>query len=121
MREMAEDIFYSRVRLAVVAELLQMEWVSFTDLHSATEITRGNLASHLAKLVAAGIIEEKKEIINRRPLTRFRMTKRGRTAFVEHMQRVQHIFEAVTLEYSEAKAASRQRKKEPSPMPSTKT
>jgi DNA-binding PadR family transcriptional regulator len=121
MRETAEDIFYSRLRLAIVAELLQMEWVSFTDLHAATEITRGNLASHLAKLVAAGVVEENKEIVNRRPLTRYRLTKRGRTAFVEHMQQVQRIFEAVTREYGEAKAASGRRKKDVLSMPSIKT
>ncbi len=106
MREGMDDIFYSRVRLAVVAHLLQTEWVSFTDLQSSAEVTRGNLASHLAKLIASGAIEEDKRIVNQRPLTRYRLTRDGRAAFLEHMTQVQRVFEAVRLEYAEADAAA---------------
>jgi predicted ArsR family transcriptional regulator len=106
MRESMEDIFYSRPRLAIVAELLQMEWVSFTDLQTTVGVTRGNLASHLSKLIAAGVVEDDKRILNRRPLTRYRLTRKGRAAFLKHMVQVQQIFEAVAEEYGEAEIAA---------------
>lgn len=102
MAELLDDMFFSRVRLVVVAELLQMEWVSFTDLQSSSGATRGNLGSHLAKLVASGVIEEDKRFVGGRPLTRYRLTKPGRAAFLRHMQQVEQVFEAVRREYGEA-------------------
>ncbi len=97
-----DDLFFSRIRLVVVAELLQAEWVAFTDLQSLTGATRGNLGSHLAKLVESGVIHEEKRFVRQRPLTRYRLTSAGRAAFLRHVKQVEGLFEAARREYTEA-------------------
>ncbi len=62
-----DELFLSKVRLAVVAELLAAEWVSFTELQRSTEATNGNLGAHLGKLIEAGSIKEQKRFEGRRP------------------------------------------------------
>jgi predicted ArsR family transcriptional regulator len=99
-----DDIFFSRVRLAIVARLLRAQWVAFTDLQAAADVTRGNLASHISKLIACGALDEDKRIVNGRSLTRYRLTRVGRAAFLQHMRHVQSVFEAVQREYTEADA-----------------
>ncbi len=81
----------SKIRLGVIAELLNAEWVAFSDLHQATQTTHGNLGAHLAKLVEAGYVAEEKVFVNRRPQTRYRLTKTGRAAFVQHVREMQQL------------------------------
>ena len=46
-----------------------------------TELTRGNLSSHLSKLEAAEYVEIKKEFVAKIPKTLIQLTKKGRKAF----------------------------------------
>lgn len=80
------DIFLSRLRLAIVAELIEVETVSFSDLQRATGATKGNLGAHLTKLVGAGYVEEKKRPIARRQQTFYRLTAHGRAEFLDHIR-----------------------------------
>jgi DNA-binding PadR family transcriptional regulator len=52
------------------------------------------LGAHLGKLVDAGYIDEEKSFVNRRPQTRYRLTDRGRRAFVEHVEQLQALLKA---------------------------
>ncbi len=83
----------SKIRLGVIAELLDAEWVAFSDLQQATQTTNGNLGAHLAKLADAGYVAEEKVFVARRPQTRYRLTKTGRAAFVEHVRAMQRLLE----------------------------
>ncbi len=80
------DIFLSRLRLAIVAELLEVETVSFSDLQRATGATKGNLGAHLAKLAGAGYVAEKRHAAARRPQTLYHLTAPGRAAFLAHIR-----------------------------------
>lgn len=75
----------SKVRLGVVAELLNYDWIAFSELARALDVSHGNLGAHMSKLVDAGYVEEEKSFVNRRPLTRYRLAKRGRDAFAAHV------------------------------------
>jgi len=83
----------SKIRLGVIAQLLNAEWVAFSDLQLATQTTNGNLGAHLAKLVEANYIAEEKVFVARRPRTRYRLTKSGRAAFVQHVREMQRLLE----------------------------
>jgi DNA-binding transcriptional ArsR family regulator len=104
--------------LTIVAELLQAEWVAFTDLLGSTGATRGNLGSHLGKLVEAGIVDEDKRFVRQRPLTRYRLTKAGRVAFLRHIEDVEALLKAARREYSEAHP-SEVLEAPPAPLPTT--
>ncbi len=91
-----DELLLSKVRLGVVAELLSFDWVAFSELMRALSVSNGNLGAHLSKLVEAGYVDEKKSFLNRRPLTRYRLTKRGREAFATHVSQLQSLLEGVT-------------------------
>ncbi|MDE2805446.1 MAG: transcriptional regulator [Gemmatimonadota bacterium] len=81
----------SRVRLAVIAELVSVDWATFSDLRRAIQTTKGNLSAHLAKLVDGGYVAERKRFVRRRPQTRYRLTEAGRAALVQHIQLLQDL------------------------------
>lgn len=86
-----DDLLLSKIRLGVVAELLNYDWVTFSELARTLDTTSGNLGAHLAKLVEARYVDEEKSFVNRRPLTRYRLTKRGRDAFAGHVSQLQAL------------------------------
>ncbi len=81
----------SKVRLGIIAALLASEWMSFSALARAAQTTGGNLGAHLSKLVDAGYIDEEKTFVDRRPQSRYRLTPRGRSAFVAHAREMQQL------------------------------
>jgi len=56
-------------------------------LQSQTQMTPGNLSSHLSKLEDAGYVEVTKEFFDRKPHTALALTKKGRSAFIEHRKK----------------------------------
>ncbi len=100
------DTFYSRIRLSIVAELLEADWIAFAELQRATGATKGNLGSHLTRLVAEGILKEEKRLVGGRQQTRYRLTPRGRGAFLEHVAVLEDLLRAARREYGEADRAS---------------
>ncbi|MFY9666090.1 MAG: transcriptional regulator [Candidatus Cybelea sp.] len=89
-----DELLLSKVRLGVVAELLNFDWVAFSELARALDVSNGNLGAHVSKLVDAGYVDEDKSFVNRRPLTRYRLTKHGREAFAAHVSQLQSLLEA---------------------------
>ncbi len=85
------ELLLSRVRLAVIAELVPVEWATFTQLQRSVRTTNGNLSAHLAKLIDGGYVTERKRFVRRRPQTRYRLTEVGRTALVRHVEQLQAI------------------------------
>jgi len=89
-----DELLLSKIRLAVVAELLTNEWVAFSELQRAAETTNGNLGAHLAKLVDGGYVTEEKTFVGRRPQTRYHLTQAGRDAFTAHVKALQQLLQA---------------------------
>jgi DNA-binding MarR family transcriptional regulator len=63
-------------------------------LMNQTQLTRGNLSSHLSKLQAAGFVEIKKEFVEKIPRTLLRLTEEGRNAFVQYRQKMQRVLDS---------------------------
>jgi DNA-binding transcriptional ArsR family regulator len=63
--------------------LMYLYWVEKADalfLLNATELTWGNLSSHLSKLEEGGYIAVEKEFLGRKPHTMVELTRTGRQA-----------------------------------------
>ena len=86
-----DEMLLSKIRLGVIAELLTAQWIAFSELQRALEVSQGNLGAHLSKLVQAGYVVEEKHFVNRRPQTRYRLTDRGRNAFSDHVAALQTL------------------------------
>jgi DNA-binding MarR family transcriptional regulator len=91
-----DDLLLSKIRLGIIAELLSSDWVTFSELQRSLGSSQGNLGAHLAKLVEAGYVDEEKSFVNRRPLTRYQLTRRGRSAFTEHVTQLQALLKATS-------------------------
>jgi DNA-binding MarR family transcriptional regulator len=80
-----DDVIHGRLRLGVMAYLSDAEVADFTELKNALGATQGNLSIHLRKLEEAGYVAIDKSFLDRKPLTRIRMTPKGRKAFADYL------------------------------------
>lgn len=83
-----DDVIHGRVRLGIMAYLADAEVADFNELKGALQATQGNLSIHLRKLEEAGYITIDKSFLNRKPLTRARMTPKGRVAFADYLEAI---------------------------------
>jgi DNA-binding transcriptional ArsR family regulator len=88
-----DELLLSKVRLGVVAELINFDWVAFSELARKLDVSHGNLGAHMSKLVDAGYVEEEKSFVNKRPLTRYRLAKKGRDAFAAHVSQLASLLQ----------------------------
>jgi len=80
VRDLAEvdRMVHEPARLMILMVLYTVERADFTFLMNVTELTDGNLSSHLSKLEAAGYVEVEKGYAGKKPRTRLRLTAVGR-------------------------------------------
>lgn len=76
-----DDVIHGRMRLGIMAYLADAEVADFNELKELLQATQGNLSVHLRKLEEAGYVAIDKSFVNRKPLTRARITAAGRKAF----------------------------------------
>ncbi len=89
-----DRVIHEPARLLLVAILSVVESADFLFLMNQSQLTRGNLSSHLSKLEAAGYVEIKKEFVEKIPRTLLRLTEEGRNAFVEYRQKMQRVLDS---------------------------
>ena len=83
--------FENRVRLGIMSILVVNDWVEFGMLKEMLELTDGNLASHLSALEKNKYIEVRKQFVNRKPKTSYRVTMNGRNAFKKHIDALEQL------------------------------
>ena len=76
-----------------MAQLYVVKSADFLFILKQTQMTPGNLSSHLSKLEDAGYVEIIKEYIERKPHTALALTKKGRAAFKEYRKKVKQFVE----------------------------
>jgi DNA-binding MarR family transcriptional regulator len=83
--------FESRVRLGIMSALAVNDNLDFTALKGLLDVTDGNLASHIKALEKEKYIGIEKSFIDKKPNTKYFITKEGRKAFVEHLKALEKI------------------------------
>ena len=86
-----DKIIHEPARLLIVANLYVVEKADFTFLMNQTQLTWGNLSSHLAKLEDAGYVEVEKTFVGKRPYTMLYLTQSGRVAFDTYRQKMMEV------------------------------
>ena len=76
-----DRVIHEPARLLIVALLHGVREADFLYLLRESELTKGNLSSHLAKLEQAGYVEIEKTYRGKLPLTIVRLSRAGRSAF----------------------------------------
>jgi DNA-binding transcriptional ArsR family regulator len=88
-----DKIIHEPARLTIMAHLFVVESADFLFLQRQTELTWGNLSSHLSKLENAGYVAIEKEFLDKKPHTTLHLTDKGRTAFQEYRKSMKQVFE----------------------------
>ena len=91
--ETFDRLIHEPARLILMANLYVIEEADFLYLSRQTGLTAGNISSHMAKLAEAGYVEIDKGYSGRKPRTVYRLTKKGRTAFEAHKERLVGLLE----------------------------
>lgn len=86
-----DDVIHGRLRLGIMAYLADAEAADFTELKDLLQATQGNLSVHLRKLEEAGYIAIDKSFVDRKPLTRARITDAGRKAFAAYLEAISKL------------------------------
>ncbi len=86
-----DKVFESRIRLGIMSMLMVEEWIHYSDIKQALDVSDGNLATHLKLLRKHDYIEDKKEFLNRKPHTTYRSTDKGRQAFETHLNALEQL------------------------------
>jgi DNA-binding transcriptional ArsR family regulator len=81
-------------RLMIVSLLYLQKEADFLWLLEQTELTKGNLSAHLAKLEEAGYIEVDKRFRGKIPQTILRLTKSGRGGLDEYRRTLKKAMNA---------------------------
>lgn len=86
-----DEIIHSRIRLAAMAVLVGVEAAEFTFLRNKVGATDGNLSVHLKKLEEAGYVSVDKRFVDRKPVSSYRLTAKGRKAFELYVERLDKL------------------------------
>ena len=84
-----DRLIHEPARFLIMAHLYVVEAADFLFLQRQTELTWGNLSSHISKLEDAGYIEVEKTFKGKKPHTLLRLTDHGRTAFNAYRDKMQ--------------------------------
>ena len=86
-----DPVFEHRARLAIGVLLARHDEISFTRFKQQLELTDGNLGAQLRKLEDAGCIELRRDFVDRKPVTWYRLTDEGRNALERHLAALQAL------------------------------
>jgi DNA-binding HxlR family transcriptional regulator len=87
-------VIHGKLRLALLSLLAGVEEAEFTWLRTKTGSTDGNLGAQLQKLEEAGYVKVKKQFVERKPQTLYRMTEAGRAALAEYVRALKELLGA---------------------------
>jgi DNA-binding MarR family transcriptional regulator len=73
---------HNPARLMIVFLLARTRSLDYIDLMRQTNLTSGNITTHLNKLESSGYIVLEKSFVNKRPNTRIHLTPKGRKAYL---------------------------------------
>jgi len=89
--ENLDKVLEHRVRLQIMSVLIANAHYDLSSLKEELSITDGNLASHIKALEKEKYISVTKSFVDRKPLTRYKVTERGRTAFKKHLDALEEV------------------------------
>ena len=90
-----DQVVHAPARLMVLMYLYVVESADFTYLKRLTDLTWGNLSTHLSKLEQSGYVDIDKEFRDKKPHTMIRLTEQGRAAFKAYKESMQQVLDDI--------------------------
>jgi DNA-binding MarR family transcriptional regulator len=86
--------FESRIRLGIMSALAVNDRFDFNSLKEFLDVTDGNLASHIKALEKEEFIGVEKSFVDKKPNTKYYMTKEGKKAFDDHLKALEKLIKS---------------------------
>jgi len=86
-----DKIIHGPARLTILTYLYVVDSADFLFLQRQTELTKGNLSSHLITLEKAGYVDVKKEFVNKTPRTLLSLSPKGSEAFRAYLDSLRKV------------------------------
>lgn len=86
-----DPVIHERARLAILTALGSQGELTFTELRDLIGATDGNLATHAAKLEAAGLIASGKGMLGTRVKTTYSITALGQRRLLEYLESLEKL------------------------------
>ena len=86
-----DRVIHEPARLMIMTVLYAVPEADYVYLQRECALTQGNLSSHLTKLEAAGYLAIIKTFKGKYPLTICGLTRKGRAAFEQYVQKMQIV------------------------------
>lgn len=92
-----DKLLEHRSRLGACVMLADTDAMSFTNLKKLLKETDGNMGAHMRKLEDAGYLEIKKEFQDRKPITWYSLSEKGRQSLKSHLDALQSIIQSAGM------------------------
>jgi len=86
-----DRLIHERLRLGIISALAVNESLTFSDLKNLMNTTDGNLSVHIKKLEDAGYVSVKKIFVDRKPVSKYKITNKGYKAFENYIKNLESI------------------------------
>ncbi len=83
-----DRVIHEPARLILVALLSSVESADFLFLLKESKLSKGNLSVQLSRLEEAGYVEVEKSFRGKIPHTEYRLTKKGKAAFIQYRKSI---------------------------------
>jgi DNA-binding HxlR family transcriptional regulator len=80
-----------RLRLQIMSVLIANEYADFNSLKEMLGVTDGNLASQMKALEKEKYISVNKSFNDRKPITKYKATEKGKNNFRKHLDALEEI------------------------------
>lgn len=90
MKEL-DRIIHQPVRTRIMAHLINVEECDYTSLKNTLKLSDGHMSTHMKELLACNYIEMKKEFIDNKPKTTYKITKTGKKQFSEYVNTLKSL------------------------------
>ena len=92
-----DSLLQHRSRLGAAVLLSGVDALSFTRLKGLLNETDGNLGAQLRKLEDAGYISVDKQFMERKPVSWYALTARGRAALKKHLVALESVIKSASV------------------------
>jgi DNA-binding MarR family transcriptional regulator len=86
-----DRLIHEPARLLLMSNLAIVDEADFVYLSARTQLTAGNISSHISRLERAGYVRVEKGFAGRRPRTTYALTETGRSAFERYREQVDDL------------------------------
>lgn len=88
-----DSLLQHRARLGAAVLLARHEQLSFSRLKALLDETDGNLGAQMRKLEDAGYVVARKEFQDRRPVTWYELSAKGKHALSQHLANLERLIQ----------------------------